>query len=97
MLLTSRKARLTLWTLSICSLIVLGLCLFLGSVVSADKLRRLEPGMTREAVAQVIGKPSRITGDGVWEYERWGNPGWVSVHFDGNDRLVLVNDESVFP
>jgi hypothetical protein len=43
-------------------------------------------------------EPRRIrVEEPVWEYSRWGNAGYVDVHFDEAGRLQSVNDESVFP
>lgn len=68
-----------------------------GPVISSKRLNRLTIGMNKAAVKAVIGEPSRIVDDNVWQYEKRGNLGWVAIHFDGDSQLVLVNDESVFP
>jgi len=60
-------------------------------------LDRLVIGMTYEEVRDVLGVPREIREDSVWEYSRWGNVGWVDLHFDENGRLQNINDESVFP
>lgn len=60
-------------------------------------LNHLVNGMTYEEVREVLGEPREIREDSVWEYSRWGNVGWVDLHFDENGRLQNINDESVFP
>ncbi len=61
------------------------------------QLNRLAVGMTKDEVRNVLGEPREIRDDSVWEYSRWGNQGWVDVHFDDTDRFVDFNDESAIP
>lgn len=61
-----------------------------------SQLNRLTIGMTKDEVRSVLGEPQK-TGKDYWEYSRFGNQGWVEIHFDDAGRLAEVNDESVFP
>lgn len=79
--------------------VAVGLGLFFqmaGPVIPAGKLNRLRPGMTQAEVIRILGRPQWDDG-GEWVYERWGNPGWVEVRFDGEGRFAGINDESPFP
>lgn len=60
-------------------------------------LHRLKMGMTKDEVRAVMGEPPTTYEGGTWEYARFGNAGYVHLHFDDSGRLCDVNDESVFP
>ena len=68
----------------------------LSPVIGTSKLQRLEIGMSKEEVAEVLGQPSRErTSERAWEYEHFLNPGWVDIYFDSSGRMSGINDESV--
>ena len=79
--------------------IVLGIPYVLARhAMARSTLNQLAIGMTKEEVRKVLGEPRRIREqEAVWEYSRWGNAGYVDIHFDGVGKLQSVNDESVFP
>jgi hypothetical protein len=69
------------------------LWIFFGPVVSSIKLEKLE-GVTKDEVRRIVGEPEEIS-DNQWLYSWWPNQGWVSISFDGNGRVAVVNDEQV--
>lgn len=60
-------------------------------------VNNIEPGMASSKVEQILGQPQNIASEFEWEYWRWGNSGWLEIHFNENNRVISVNDESVFP
>lgn len=38
-------------------------------------------GMTESEVRDIAGVPDEIDTNGTWIYSRFGNPGWLEVHF----------------
>jgi hypothetical protein len=66
-----------------------------GPVISPRLLRQVE-GATKEELVRMLGQPSQVMDYGDWIYTRWPNRGWVEIGFDENDRVLEVNDESVF-
>lgn len=67
-----------------------------GPVIPYSVLSKLEPGMSKARVEDVLGPP--VTGDEyVWIYERNFNPSWVEIHFYDLGRYSDFNDESAFP
>ncbi len=53
--------------------------------------------MTKPQVCELLGEPQDSEGVHQWEYWRWGNAGWVEVHFNREGAVLEVNDESVIP
>lgn len=89
-------------------IVVVLLCFFVGwpylmirHAVRRSDLARLAIGMTKDEVRAVLGSPNDVKDGGAewmtWEYARWGNAGYVALHFDATGRLAQINDESVFP
>ncbi len=68
-----------------------------GPAVPPRLLRQVVPGMTKTEVGDLLGEPQHRGGEHQWEYWRWGNAGWVEVHFNRVGTVHSVNDESVFP
>lgn len=69
----------------------------IGPAYSRALLRQVETGMTKQQVRDILGPTSSAANESTWIYERSGNLGYVQVAFDQNNRVLYVNDESVFP
>ena len=65
-------------------------------VIPANTLKQIR-GATRGEVRRILGEPSTIQAANHWIYERPLNPGYVSIYFDGDDRVYSINDEQVDP
>jgi hypothetical protein len=70
--------------------------LLFGPVIPFRDLHSLY-GASRDDVAEALGHPTAIQNDSEWIYTRWPNQGYVGVTFDQSGRVIVVNDESVFP
>ena len=66
-----------------------------GAVIPHCKLTQIVNGTPPGEVLSILGDPVQKDGSS-WIYEKWGNPGWVEVHFD-NGKVDYVNDESPIP
>jgi hypothetical protein len=72
----------------------------LGWLVAADpisqsKWDRIQTGMTKAQVLEIMGKPGAYDGNQI-EYSGFLNVGWVEFAFDEKDVLIWKNDESAF-
>ena len=56
-----------------------------GPRTDKQNWRRLQKGMTREAVTRILGDPERINRYSTWE--SWNYPGFGYVTFDENGRV----------
>lgn len=69
----------------------------LGPIVSQSTLGHLKVGMTTEEVERLLGPPDELGETGYWAYERALNPGWLTVTFNEEGRLVNYNHETAYP
>lgn len=67
-----------------------------GPVIAPWTISRIKQGMTVGEVERVLGPPARRD-ESQWTYERWGTSGWVEVHFNNDQQVAYVNDESAIP
>ena len=67
-----------------------------GPIFPRSVLDKLAPGMTKAQVQSLVGPPARTYGEDQWQYQRAFNPGWVEIWFDGDGKLLDVNDESIY-
>ena len=65
-----------------------------GPVISRSTLAEIEPGDSKHRVRELLGSPNGTITPQSWGYERSFNPGWVTVYFDKDGRVMEVNDES---
>ncbi|NLE37590.1 MAG: outer membrane protein assembly factor BamE [Pirellulaceae bacterium] len=72
-----------------------GVYVVAGPVVPRSQLRQLKQGMSKSEVRAILGNPETAEEDQQWVYSRWGNPGWVEVHFDAEGRFDRVNSETI--
>lgn len=94
---TTRRSWIPLTIVTALFIVFIGVpYLLVRPAMPRSKLSRLAIGMTKDEIRTVLGEPHK-TGENYWEYSRFGNQGWVEIHFDDAGRLVEVNDESVFP
>ena len=60
--------------------------------ISTNSVWRIENGMTKSKLIELLGKPHRTYPTGDWEYDVWGFCGFVLVSFDENG---CVDDWSI--
>ena len=70
-----------LLTLVVCGLFVLGGC---NARHTRENYEKIQPGMTRQEVQDILGKPFRDEGD---EAEYWGPNGKFEIEFDDFGRV----------
>jgi hypothetical protein len=75
----------------ICSLLV---WLVIGDPISQSKWNRINEGMTKTQVLEILGEPDSLDGNQL-QYSRFLNAGWVEFMFDDSNLLIEKNDESV--
>lgn len=63
--------------------------------ISQSKWNRINAGMTKSEVLEILGEPDSLDGNQL-QYSRFLNAGWVEFSFNESDILVEKNDESVF-
>jgi hypothetical protein len=71
------------------------LLLIMGDPISKPKWDRIQIGMTKAQVIEVLGPPDATEGTWQFEYHGFLNVGWVEFDFDEQGRLREKNDESV--
>jgi hypothetical protein len=67
-----------------------------GPVIPPDTLKSLR-GAMKDDVRRILGEPSEIQRDGDWTFVRPPRQGWVTISFDENGRVHLINDEQACP
>lgn len=60
-------------------------------------MARIRLGDSKQQIRALLGDPSDGSSATQWYYERLLNPGWVTVGFDAEDRVIFVDDEQLFP
>ena len=56
--------------------------------ISTASVWRIENGMTKSELIEMLGKPHRTYPTGCWEYNVWGFSGFVLVTFDENECVA---------
>jgi outer membrane protein assembly factor BamE (lipoprotein component of BamABCDE complex) len=65
-----------------------------GPVVPNVQLSRVQIGMSRQSVREILGEPTNVFDERDWDFSRIGNAGWVRISFDDNGAVSQINDES---
>ena len=68
-----------------------------GPVFPKAQLARVQIGMPRESVREILGEPTDVSNERDWQYSRTANAGWVQISFDNEGTVIQINDESAFP
>lgn len=74
-------------------------------VLTAENFARVRPGMSRDAVRRLLGKPTKVEAfalkkEEVWGYRWWKQPqekAFFNVHFDQGSGLVTTTSRSDDP
>lgn len=74
-----------------------GACWTGGPVITPRLVRQVTPGMAAADVERRLGSPGADSSDRNWIHRQFGNPGWVAIEFDEQERVLEVNDESPIP
>lgn len=69
----------------------------LGPIRAYSSVARIHEGMPQSDVRRILGIPNGETSRDSWTYERFMNPGWLVVYFDGDGNVQYVDHEPVFP
>lgn len=92
---TNARSRLRSVARTVALLLALGVLAFALVAWNFDQppfdlalLAKLQPGMTREEVADVLGSRGAPIGETEWVYARFGAWPLVHVHFDDAGRFV---------
>ena len=73
--------------ITICSVAVLGTALGVWAFrdpVPTDRLARLQKGLTKAEVEDILGKPSKVHSSGHWTYTRPLVFGFVNIHWQSD-------------
>ena len=68
--------------------------LVIGDPISQSKWNRINEGMTKSQVLEILGQPDSLDGNQL-QYSRFLNAGWVELMFNDSNLLIEKNDESV--
>ena len=68
----------------------------IGPAVPQRLLGKIERGMSQKQIQDILGQPREIREkENVWEYSRFGNQGYVDIHFNDQGFVWEINDESI--